>query len=113
LHRQGGAVAKFKAWPHGSSTLRNPLYHWTHLELKRYFGIDELLTESTATRIWNKANEQLATPKLSTQASSEISSQSPLHTDDPVDDLCHHESLAASNCGTSIYPAFRRIRLSP
>src|SRR6201993_1523074 len=56
--------AKFQAWaatvPH---TLRNPLYHWTHLELKRYFGIDELLDESSAKRIWDKANAQLATPQ--------------------------------------------------
>ena len=55
--------AKFQAWaatvPH---TLRNPLYHWTHLELKRYFGIDELLDEESAARIWKKANAQLATP---------------------------------------------------
>src|ERR1700678_4082143 len=61
-------VDKFRAWaatvPH---TLRNPLYHWTHLELKRYFGIDELLDEKSAARIWNLANEQLATPELSTQ----------------------------------------------
>src|SRR5207253_1305312 len=40
-------------------TLRNPLYHWTHLELKRYFGIEELLNENTAESIWNRANEQL------------------------------------------------------
>src|SRR5262245_32984558 len=46
-------------------TLRNPLYHWTHLELKRYFHIDELLDESSAPRIWAKANEQL--PHLRTQ----------------------------------------------
>ena len=49
---------KFLAWartvPH---TLRNPLYHWTHLELKRYFGIDELLDESSAPRIWDLANQ--------------------------------------------------------
>src|SRR5579871_5815615 len=48
---------KFLAWartvPH---TLRNPLYHWTHLELKRYFGIDELLNESTAPQVWEHAN---------------------------------------------------------
>ena len=53
---------KFQAWartvPH---TLRNPLYHWTHLELKRYFGIDELLDESSAPRIWEQANAPLAT----------------------------------------------------
>jgi glucuronate isomerase len=48
---------KFQAWaatvPH---TLRNPLYHWTHLELKRYFGIDELLNERSAERIWKKTS---------------------------------------------------------
>src|SRR5437870_519746 len=51
---------KFLAWaatvPH---TLRNPLYHWTHLELKRYFGIVELLDESSAPRIWKEANARL------------------------------------------------------
>ena len=53
---------KFLAWartvPH---TLRNPLYHWTHLELQRYFGIDELLDETPRPRIWEQANAQLAT----------------------------------------------------
>src|SRR5256714_13825913 len=51
---------KFKAWaatvPH---TLRNPLYHWTHLELARYFGVHELLDEASAARIWKKANAKL------------------------------------------------------
>src|SRR5712675_538491 len=60
--------AKFQAWaatvPH---TLRNPLYHWTHLELKRYFGIDELLDEESAALVWKKANAQLATSELTTQ----------------------------------------------
>ena len=59
---------KFRAWaatvPH---TLRNPLYHWTHLELKRYFGITELLDEKTADQIWRQANEKLATPELTAQ----------------------------------------------
>src|SRR6202166_2839885 len=58
-------LEKFRAWaatvPH---TLRNPLYHWTHLELKRYFGIDELLDEGSAERIWEQANAQLATREL-------------------------------------------------
>ncbi len=57
---------KFQAWaktvPH---TLRNPLYHWTHLELKRYFGIDELLDEKTADSVWDRANEALQSPQLS------------------------------------------------
>src|SRR6187431_531737 len=64
----GSDEDKFKHWANAVPyTMRNPLYHWTHLELKRYFGIDELLDESTAKRIWNKANELLATPALRTQ----------------------------------------------
>ena len=56
---------KFQAWaetvPH---TLRNPLYHWTHLELRRHFGIQDLLDGSSASRVWDEANRQLATGDL-------------------------------------------------
>src|ERR1044071_8637725 len=56
---------KFLAWARTvPQTLRNPLYHWTHLELKRYFGIDELLDESSAPRIWDRANAALQTDEL-------------------------------------------------
>src|ERR1700716_2323257 len=57
---------KFLAWG-GTvpATLRTPLYHWTHLELKRYFGIDELLNPQSAPRIWERANAALATDELS------------------------------------------------
>src|SRR5579883_2965574 len=56
---------KFMAWAKTvPNTLRNPLYHWTHLELKRYFGIDELLNEQSAARIWEQANAELAKPEL-------------------------------------------------
>src|SRR5690349_8613115 len=52
---------KFLAWARTvPQTLRNPLYHWTHLELKRYFGIDDLLDEKTGPAIWDRANELLA-----------------------------------------------------
>lgn len=100
---------KFRAWaatvPH---TLRNPLYHWTHLELKRYFGINELLDEATAKRIWNRANEQLATPDLSTQGILKKFQVNVLcTTDDPADDLRHHQAIAASNLSTRVLPAFR------
>jgi glucuronate isomerase len=47
--------------------LRNPLYHWTHLELKRYFGIDELLNENNASEIYDNINAQLQTPEKSTR----------------------------------------------
>jgi glucuronate isomerase len=100
---------KFQAWaatvPH---TLRNPLYHWTHLELKRYFGIDELLDERSAARIWKKANQQLATPKLTAQGILKRFNVSALcTTDDPVDDLRPHETIARSGLVTRVLPAFR------
>ena len=100
---------KFKAWaatvPH---TLRNPLYHWTHLELARYFGITELLNEDSAERIWEQANEQLATPEFSTQGILQKFRVTTLcTTDDPTDDLGHHESLAKQGLVTHVLPAFR------
>jgi glucuronate isomerase len=101
--------AKFRAWaatvPH---TLRNPLYHWTHLELKRYFGIDELLDEASAAGIWKKANEQLADPSLSTRGIlKKFNVKTLCTTDDPADDLRHHEKIAADGFSTRVFPAFR------
>jgi glucuronate isomerase len=101
--------AKFQAWaatvPH---TLRNPLYHWTHIELLRYFGIDELLDESSAAKIWKKANQQLATPELTTQGIlKKFNVTTVCTTDDPVDDLKHHQNIATSGLTTRIRPAFR------
>jgi glucuronate isomerase len=102
-------LEKFKAWaatvPHA---LRNPLYHWTHLELARYFGIVELLDESSANRIWERANEQLATPDFSAQAILKRFRLTALcTTDDPVDDLQHHEAIARSGLATRVLPTFR------
>src|SRR6267142_1613640 len=101
--------AKFQAWaataPHA---LRNPLYHWTHLELERYFGIDELLDEESAARIWKKANQQLATPQLTCQGILKKFNVTTLcTTDDPADDLKHHRAIAASGLATRVLPAFR------
>src|SRR5438067_13135943 len=92
---------KFLAWartvPH---TLRNPLYHWTHLELKRYFGIDELLDEGSARRVWERANARLATPELSARGILKKFRVTALcTTDDPADDLRHHEAIARSGLG--------------
>ncbi len=100
---------KFRAWaatvPH---TLRNPLYHWTHLELKRYFGVNELLDEASATRIWKRANEQLATTELSAQGILKKFQVNILcTTDDPADDLRHHQAIATSGLATRVLPAFR------
>ena len=61
---------KFLAWAKTvPETLRNPLYHWTHLELQRYFGINTLLDAGTAEKIWETANEKLATPRSPPTAS--------------------------------------------
>ena len=100
---------KFLAWagtvPH---TLRNPLYHWTHLELKRYFGIEELLDEATAPSIWRRANETLATDELSVHGIlGRFRVKALCTTDDPTDDLAHHRRIAASNLATKVFPAFR------
>ena len=100
---------KFLAWaktvPH---TLRNPLYHWTHLELKRYFGIEELLNEKSAPRIWEEANAQLALPQNSARGLLEkFEVRALCTTDDPADSLEFHRQIAASDCGTRVYPTFR------
>ncbi len=94
-----------KTVPH---TLRNPLYHWTHLELKRYFGIDELLNEDNAERIWQTANEQLATPEYSTRGIlQKFEVRALCTTDDPADSLEYHQTIANSDCATHVYPTFR------
>jgi glucuronate isomerase len=100
---------KFKAWaatvPH---TLRNPLYHWTHLELKSYFGITDLLNDKTAGKIWKKANEKLAAPELTAQGIlKKFKVRVVCTTDDPVDNLEHHRAFASQGHPTKMLPAFR------
>ncbi|HEV2208220.1 MAG TPA: glucuronate isomerase [Verrucomicrobiae bacterium] len=103
---------KFRAWaatvPH---TLRNPLYHWTHLELKRYFGIDELLDEDSAVRVWKRANAQLAAGGLTSQGILKKFKVATLcTTDDPADDLRYHRAIASTANGMRVLPAFRPDR---
>jgi glucuronate isomerase len=100
---------KFAAWARTVPyTLRNPLYHWTHLELKRYFGIDELLDETNARRIWDQANERLATDELRAQGILKRFHVTALcTTDDPAGDLSCHQAIRASGCATRVLPAFR------
>ena len=100
---------KFLAWartvPH---TLRNPLYHWTHLELARYFGVHDLLDETSARRIWDSANDQLRQPDFSAQALlRKFSVYALCTTDDPCDDLGIHRELAAVDANCAVYPTFR------
>lgn len=103
---------KFLAWattvPH---TLRNPLYHWTHLELSRYFGIDDLLDESTAKSIWDRAGEQLAGDELTAHGIlNKFDVRAICTTDDPTDDLADHRAIAESGLRARVYPTFRPDR---
>src|SRR5689334_20097967 len=100
---------KFLAWAKTvPQTLRNPLYHWTHLELQRYFGIEELLDESSAKSIWDRANALLATDGLRAHGIvGKFHVTALCTTDDPTDDLSYHKVIAASNLATKVYPAYR------
>ncbi len=99
---------KFLAWAATvPATLRNPLYHWTHLELLRFFGIDDLLDSSTANAIWEKANAALAGPDFSVNGIfAKCRVALTCTTDDPVDDLAAHRAFQGKS-PTRMYPAFR------
>ena len=105
-------VEKFRAWAATvPKTLRNPLYHWTHLELRRYFGIDELLDSKTADSIWARANDQLRTDDLRAHGIlKRFDIRALCTTDDPADDLVWHRQLRESSLSTKVYPAFRPDR---
>jgi glucuronate isomerase len=95
-----------KMLPH---TIGNPLYHWTHLELKRVFGIDTVLNEKTAPEIWVKCNALLATENFRAQRLIDKFSVDTLcTTDDPIDDLRWHRQIAKEGTlKAKVLPAFR------
>jgi len=99
---------KFEAWAAVMPKLvGNPLYHWTHLELSRYFGIEEALCPKTCKAIWEKANEALKT--LTVRRIIEASNVTALcTTDDPTDDLNWHRLIRGDKSfKTLVLPAFR------
>ena len=91
-------------------TLRNPLFHWTHLELKRYFDIDEILQPSSAKEIYKKANAILAT-KTPAQLLKDMKVEVICTTDDPTDDLQYHKEIRKGDFYTKVYPTFRADEL--
>jgi len=100
---------KFQAWAETVPyTLRNPIHHWTHLELRRYFGIEKLLSPATADEIWDMANARLADPDFSTHGIlKKFDVRMVGTTDDPADPLDHHHAIAASGLPTKVLPTFR------
>ena len=101
---------KFDAWaetvPH---CLRNALYHWTHLELSRYFGFEGLFSTDTADEVWEMGNAKLAEPEYSCRGLLEMSKVRALcTTDDPTHSLEHHKAIAADDSfNVRVYPTFR------
>lgn len=105
----GTDYEKFEQWaatvPY---TLRNPLYHWTHLELQRYFNIDKLLSPATAPEIFEQCNALLQSPDYSVRnLLRKMNVKVVCTTDDPVDTLEHHQKIRDDEFEISILPAFR------
>ncbi|MBO7476302.1 MAG: glucuronate isomerase, partial [Salinivirgaceae bacterium] len=100
---------KFDAWAQTVPyTLRNPLYHWTHLELKLYFGIDTLLNPESADEIWNRTSEMLKSDEFSVWGMlRKMNVETACTTDDPIDNLQYHKQIAASDCPAKILPTWR------
>ena len=100
---------KFDAWAETVPyTLRNPLYHWTHLELKRYFGCEQLLSPTTSTEVYDQVNQQLSTQAFSVRnLLRKMKVTTVCTTDDPIDDLKHHQDIKADDCDIKVLPTFR------
>ncbi|MBQ8371506.1 MAG: glucuronate isomerase [Clostridia bacterium] len=103
----GDEYEKFRAFARTMPMLiGNPLYHWTHLELKRYFDIDEPLTEDNCLEVWNRCNALLATEEYRAQGLIKRSNVEVIcTTDDPLDTLEYHGMLR--NFETKVLPTFR------
>ncbi len=101
-------IEKFKKWAETvPATLGNPLYHWTHLELARYFNITELLSPSTSTGIYEEASALLQTKEFSAKSIiRKMKAEVICTTDDPTDNLEHHKKLKAS-FEIPVLPTFR------
>ena len=100
---------KFGKWAEAVPyTMRNPLYHWTHLELQRYFGINDLLSPKTADGIYEKATQMLQEPSHSTSGLlKKMNVELVCSTDDPIDDLKYHSLARKNNLSPKLFPAFR------
>lgn len=99
---------KFMKWAETvPNTIRNPLYHWTHLELKRYFDVTELLDSKSAKAIYDHCNALLNKDEFKVQGLlSMMKVEVVCTTDDPTDDLHHHKAMASSTT-LKMFPTFR------
>ena len=100
---------KFRAWaatvPY---TLRNPLYHWTHLELQRYFDVHDILNAESAKKVYEETSAKLQTKEFSARSLLEkMNVKLICTTDDPVDNLEYHQKIRNDNWSTKVLPTFR------
>ena len=100
---------KFDKWAYTVPyTMRNPLYHWTHLELRRYIGVDELLTSANATEVYLHTTELLQKDEFRAQGLLErMNVEVVCSTDDPADSLADHRDYFHNGGKVKLYPAFR------
>jgi glucuronate isomerase len=100
---------KFEKWAETVPyTLRNPLYHWTHLELQRYFDVYDILSPATAKKIYDECSAKLQSPEYSVRRLiQKMNVESIGTTDDPLDDLLSHQKIKMDGFSTKVLPSFR------
>ena len=105
---------KFLAWAQTvPQTLRNPLYHWTHLELLRYFGVDDLLSPETAEKIYDETSQMLQNGDFCVwDLLKKMNVETVCTTDDPVDSLEFHKQIRESECPVKVLPTWRPDKAS-
>jgi glucuronate isomerase len=105
----GSDEEKFQKWAETVPyTVRNPLYHWTHLELQRYFGLSEILNGAAAKKVYEACNEKIKTPEYSVRnLLRKMHVKTVCTTDDPTDSLEYHRQLKQENFEIPVLPAFR------
>ncbi|MCZ2473698.1 glucuronate isomerase [Aquirufa ecclesiirivi] len=100
---------KFMKWAETVPyTMRNPLYHWTHLELQRYFGVTEVLNAESGKRIYDHCSALLRSKEYSVRnLLRKMNVKALCTTDDPIDNLAYHQAIAASGFEVKVLPTFR------
>lgn len=110
-HADAGSMdyRRFSAWAETiENSIGNPLYHWTHLELQRYFGITEPLSSKTCDKLWDACNEKLSQPEFSVRNLLKMQNVKALcTTNDPCEDLEYHRKLREEGFSVRVLPTFR------
>lgn len=106
---KGADADKFEKWAYAVPyTVRNPLFHWSHLELQRYFDVTKLLTPDNAVAVYKSCSDKLATPEYTTRKLiTRMNVETICTTDDPCDDLADHQRIKKDNFSTKVLPTFR------